>query len=213
MLQGCSQTSKQDEASFERSTFRRHKVLEGSEGMPPRKFWNLEAQKCSCKHFPWYFSSEKSILSKSRSSLFYCLAILVPKMTICILKHLKNRYSWFTWNELTSLKCFSPQFILVFTSDDVRVRVLIRRVQHDDPVKTVFWFLLWLCRVRSSEKQVVWIASRSGRAKSILPLLLLSSLDKTANNAQSYHWFPREIKSVEWVWKFRTDDASLPRSG
>ena len=181
-------------------------------------------------------------------------------MTICILKHLKNYYSRFTWNELTSSKSFSPQYIhlilagfvltnpifsrdyflnstflpkkkakiktrqllatalcfswkLVFTSDDVRVRVLIRRVQHDDPVKTVFWFLLWLCRVRSSEKQVVWIASRSGRAKSILPLLLLSSLDKTANNAQSYHWFPREIKSVEWVWKFRTDDASLPRSG
>ena len=112
---------------------------------------------------------------------------------------------------LATALCFSWK--LVFTSDDVRVRVLIRRVQHDDPVKTVFWFLLWLCRVRSSEKQVVWIASRSGRAKSILPLLLLSSLDKTANNAQSYHWFPREMKSVEWVWKFRTDDASLPRSG
>ena len=32
-------------------------------------------------------------------------------MTICILKHLKNRYSQFTWNELTSLKCFFPQFI------------------------------------------------------------------------------------------------------
>ena len=38
---------------------------------PPRKFWNLEAQKCSCKHFLWYFSSEKSILGKCRSSLFY----------------------------------------------------------------------------------------------------------------------------------------------
>lgn len=25
--------------------------------------------------------------------------------------HLENRYSQFTWNELTSLKCFSPQFI------------------------------------------------------------------------------------------------------
>ena len=32
-------------------------------------------------------------------------------MTICILKHLKNHYSQVTWNELTSLKCFSPQFI------------------------------------------------------------------------------------------------------
>ena len=32
-------------------------------------------------------------------------------MTICILKHLKNCYSQFTWNKLTSLKCFSPQFI------------------------------------------------------------------------------------------------------
>ena len=27
------------------------------------------------------------------------------------LNHLENRYSRFTWNELTSLKCFSPQFI------------------------------------------------------------------------------------------------------
>ena len=32
-------------------------------------------------------------------------------MTICILKHLKNRCSQFIWNELTSLKCFFPQFI------------------------------------------------------------------------------------------------------
>ena len=24
-------------------------------GPPPRKFWNLEAQKCSSKHFPWHF--------------------------------------------------------------------------------------------------------------------------------------------------------------
>ena len=38
---------------------------------PPRKFWNLEAQKCSCKHFPWHFSSEKSIFGKCRSSLLY----------------------------------------------------------------------------------------------------------------------------------------------
>ena len=43
---------------------------------PARKFWNLGAQKCSCKHFPWHFSSEKSILGKCRSSLFYCLAML-----------------------------------------------------------------------------------------------------------------------------------------
>ena len=54
---------------------------------------------------------------------------------------------------------YSPVLLLKagFTSDDVRVRVLIRRVQHDDPVKTVFWFLLWLCRdlvkTRLSESQ------------------------------------------------------------
>ena len=41
---------------------------------PPRKFWNLEAQKCSCNHFQWHFSSERSILGKCRSSLFYCLS-------------------------------------------------------------------------------------------------------------------------------------------
>jgi len=45
---------------------------------PPRKFWNLEAQKCSFKHFPWHYSSQKSILGKCRSSLFYCWAILEP---------------------------------------------------------------------------------------------------------------------------------------
>ena len=74
--QGRSQTLEQDEASFER---RRHELLGGSGSMPPpRKVWNLEAQKCSCKHFPWHFSSQKSILGKCRSSLFYCSAILVP---------------------------------------------------------------------------------------------------------------------------------------
>ena len=80
--------------------------------LPPRKFWNLGAQKCSCKHFPWHFSSEKSILGKWRSSLFLLLSDAGSKlMTICVFKHLKYRYSQFKWNKLTSLKCFSPQFI------------------------------------------------------------------------------------------------------
>ena len=72
--QGRSQTSEQDEAIFER---RRCEPVKGSGGMPPpRNFYNLEAQKSSCKHCQWYFSSQKSILGKCRSSLFYCLAIL-----------------------------------------------------------------------------------------------------------------------------------------
>ena len=32
----------------------------------PRKFWNLEAQKCSSKHFSWHNSSEKSILDQNQ---------------------------------------------------------------------------------------------------------------------------------------------------
>ena len=64
--QGRSQTSEQDEASFER---RRGEPLGGlgacaPPSLPPRKVWNLEAQKCSFKHFPWHFSPEKSILGK-----------------------------------------------------------------------------------------------------------------------------------------------------
>ena len=78
MIQDRSQTLVEDEASFER---RGRELLGGSAGLPPppRKFWNLEAQKCSCKHFLWHFSSKKSILGKCRGSPSYCLAILVPK--------------------------------------------------------------------------------------------------------------------------------------
>ena len=53
--QGRSQTSEQDGASFERP--RRE---------PLRESGNLEAQKCSFKHFPWHFSSEKWILDQNQ---------------------------------------------------------------------------------------------------------------------------------------------------
>ena len=57
-LQGCNQTLEHDEASVK---LQRCKPLGDSGGMPPtRKFWNLEAQKCSCKHFPWQFFFQKS---------------------------------------------------------------------------------------------------------------------------------------------------------
>ena len=53
--QGRRQTSEQDESIFER---RRSEPLGGSGGMfPPPPQGNFEI--CSCKHFPWYFSSEK----------------------------------------------------------------------------------------------------------------------------------------------------------
>ena len=35
--------------------------------VPPRKFWNLEAQKCSSKHFPWHFR-KVNLRRKSRRS-------------------------------------------------------------------------------------------------------------------------------------------------
>ena len=59
LYQGRSQTSEQDEASFERQ--RREPLTGGLGACRPRKFWNLEVQKCSFTHFPWHFSSEKSI--------------------------------------------------------------------------------------------------------------------------------------------------------
>ena len=64
--QDRSQTSAQDEAIFEHR--RRKKILKskGSEML--------------CKHFPWHFSSEKSILGK-------CSDTGAKLMTICILMH------------------------------------------------------------------------------------------------------------------------------
>ena len=59
---------------------------------------------------------------------------------------------------------------LVFTSDEVGVRVVIRRVQWYDLVKIKLTELevehplcLWLCRLRSSENYIVGIASRNER--------------------------------------------------
>ena len=60
--QGRRQTSEQDETRALKARAARG----GSGGMPPRILWNLEAQKCSFKHFPWHFSSEKSILSQNQ---------------------------------------------------------------------------------------------------------------------------------------------------
>ena len=119
-------------ASFERWM---REPLGGSRGMPPspppppaRKFWNLGAQKCSCKHSPWHFSSEKSILGKCRSSLFLLLSDAgVKLMTICIFKHLKYRYSQFKWNKLTSLKCFSPQFIHLILAEFIATNLIFSR--------------------------------------------------------------------------------------
>ena len=84
--QGRSQTSEQDEASFERQ---RRQPLGGCGAcpLPARKFWNLEAQKCSCKHFAWNFSSEKSIIGKCRSLPFLLSDTGAKLMAICILKH------------------------------------------------------------------------------------------------------------------------------
>ena len=42
--EGHNQISEEDESSLER---RRREPLGDSEGIPPEKFWNLEAQKCS----------------------------------------------------------------------------------------------------------------------------------------------------------------------
>ena len=48
-------------------------------------------------------------------------------MTICILKHLKNRFSQFTWNELTSLKCFSLQFIHLISAGFILTNPIFSR--------------------------------------------------------------------------------------
>ena len=58
-----SQTSEKDETSFER---RRCRPLRGLWARLPRKFWNLKAQKCSFKYFPWHFSSENTILGQNQ---------------------------------------------------------------------------------------------------------------------------------------------------
>ena len=56
-----------------RGKFRALKALASIGGLGaclPRKFWNLEAQKCSCKHFPCPFSSENSILASVEVHFF-----------------------------------------------------------------------------------------------------------------------------------------------
>ena len=84
---------------------------------PPRTFWSLGAQKCSCKHFPWHFSSEKSILGKCRSSLFLCQvndhlhfkAFEIPLLTVQVkLINLIKILAWFIATNLI----FSKDFFL-----------------------------------------------------------------------------------------------------
>ena len=100
--QGRSQTSEQDEASFER---RRRQPLRGLGACPPpllpRKFWNLQpqkqggwrfirpAQKCSCNHFPWHFFFFRKVnLGQVSKFTFLLLSDAGAKlMTICISKH------------------------------------------------------------------------------------------------------------------------------
>ena len=60
---GCSQTSEQDEASFER---RRREPPGGSEGMPLQKILKSRGSEMLFKHFSWNFSSEKSILGQNQ---------------------------------------------------------------------------------------------------------------------------------------------------
>ena len=48
-------------------------------------------------------------------------------MTICIFKHLKYRYSQFKWNKLTSLKCFSPQFIHLILAGFIATNLIFSR--------------------------------------------------------------------------------------
>ena len=83
-VQGRSQTSEQDKASFERP--RRQPLGGGGDGgmpPPPRKFWNLEAQKCSVKHFPWHFSSEKSILGQNQDEAIASSYLMLATAQIC----------------------------------------------------------------------------------------------------------------------------------
>ena len=84
---------------------------------PPRTFWNLGAQKCSCKHFPWHFSSEKSILGKCRSSLFLCQvndhlhfkAFEIPLLTVQVKRiNLIKILAWFIATNLI----FSKDYFL-----------------------------------------------------------------------------------------------------
>ena len=60
---GCSQTSEQDEASFER---RRCEPPGGSEGMPLQKILKSRGSEMLFKHFSWNFSSEKSISGQNQ---------------------------------------------------------------------------------------------------------------------------------------------------
>ena len=64
--QGRSQTSEQNEASFER---RRRESRGGFRGMPPRKILKTRSSEMFFKHFPWNFSSEKSILSSQGEAI------------------------------------------------------------------------------------------------------------------------------------------------
>ena len=67
-MQGRSQTSEQDEASFER---RKRGQLEGSRGScPPDNFEIYLPSNALLSIFRGIFSSEKSVLGKCRSSLF-----------------------------------------------------------------------------------------------------------------------------------------------
>ena len=63
IIHGCSQTSEQDEASFER---RRCEPPGGSEGMPLQKILKTRGSEMLFKHFSWNFSSEKSILGQNQ---------------------------------------------------------------------------------------------------------------------------------------------------
>ena len=73
-------------------------------------------------------------------------------------------------NSHQASKKVQPSLRLVFTSDGVVVRVVIRSVERYYLVKikpteseTEHWFCLWLRRLRSSENCIVRVASISGR--------------------------------------------------
>ena len=46
------------------------------------------------------------------------------------LYHLENRYSQFTWNEFTSLKCFSPQFTHLILAGFILPNPIILSIKH-----------------------------------------------------------------------------------
>ena len=111
---GRSQTSEQDEASFERQ---RREPLGGSWGHAPpptttttRKFWNLEAQKCSCKHFPWHHVFFREVnLGQGWKFTFLLLSDTGAKlMTICILKHLKKPLLTVDMKRINLIKMLFP---------------------------------------------------------------------------------------------------------